>query len=145
MLVVAQDPVNRAPIYKQQGKDQIRTAFTTSHPGTHTFCVSNIGKNRLVVNVQIVWGPEARDYSQIAKVEHLDEVLVQLLRLQDRLKLYHANVLYMREKESRMREASDVTANRLMTFCIVNMVLLVLAALASAYYFKRFFRSKKII
>ncbi|PFH32085.1 hypothetical protein BESB_020260 [Besnoitia besnoiti] len=145
MLVVAHDPVNSTPIFKQQGKDHVRTAFTTALTGTHTFCVSNTGKLRLVVDAQMIWGPEARDYSQIAKAEHLDEVMVQLLRLQDRLKLYHANVLYMREKESKMRAASDGTASRLMTFCIVNMLLLVLAALASAYYFKRFFRSKKII
>ncbi|KEP60290.1 UNVERIFIED_CONTAM: hypothetical protein HHA_289800 [Hammondia hammondi] len=145
MLVVAEDPVSHAPIFKQQGKDHVRTAFTTALTGTHTFCVTNTGRLKLAVDFKMVWGPEARDYSQIAKAEHLDEVMVQLLRLQDRLKLYHANVLYMREKESKMREASDSTANRLMTFCLVNMMLLVLAALASAYYFKRFFRSKKII
>lgn len=145
LLVVAEDSSGGAPIFKQQGKDHVRTAFTTASTGTHTFCISNLGKTKFAVEAEMLWGPEARDYSQIAKAEHLDEVMVQLLRLQDRLKLYHANVLYMRDKENTMREASDATAGRLMTFCVVNMLLLVLAALASAYYFKRFFRSKKII
>eukprot|EP00070_Physeter_catodon_P036341 XP_028343235.1 transmembrane emp24 domain-containing protein 10-like [Physeter catodon] len=136
---------SQTPIYKQQGKEHVRTAFTTTRAGTHSFCVQNTGAERIVVDVQMLWGPEARDYGQIAKAEHLDEVMLQLMRLQDRLKLYQANVLYMRQNEQKMREDSDTTASWLMTFCIINVVLLVLTALASAYYFKRFFRSKKII
>lgn len=145
LLVTALDSSSATPVYKQQGKEHVRTAFTTTTAGTHSLCVQNLGADRMVVDIQILWGPEARDYGQIAKAEHLDEIMLQLMRLQDRLKLYQANVLYMRQNEQRMRDDSDNTASWLMTFCVVNVLLLILTALASAYYFKRFFRSKKII
>ncbi|CDJ45118.1 transmembrane trafficking protein, transmembrane protein Tmp21 precursor, putative [Eimeria tenella] len=109
------------------------------------FCVKNISKQQISVEAQLLWGPAARDYSQLAKAEQLDEVLLQLLQLQDKLKLFHNNILFLREKDEKMRQQTEAAAATLLLFSALNICLLVAASLLSAFFFKRFFRSKKII
>lgn len=145
MHVQATDPVNKTPVFQQSSRDRIKTGFTSTKPGVHMFCVKNISKQQITVEVQLLWGPGARDYSQLAKAEHLDDVMVQLLQLQDKLKLYHNNILFMREKEEHMRQENEATASRLIMYCGINIFLLVTSSVISGFFFKRFFRSKKII
>ena len=117
-------------------------------------------------------GPEAKDYSQIAKKEHLEDSKVTLRKVADSLNNYHSNVLYIRAREERMRKTNDSTASRasqlqfcgwfwaqVIFFCLFNVVLMLLGDLRGdvfmacrigvggwqMLYFKRFFRSKKII
>lgn len=145
MHVQVTDPVNKTPVFQQSSRDRIKTGFTSTKPGVHMFCVKNISKQQITVDVQLLWGPAARDYSQLAKAEHLDEVMLQLLQLQDKLKLYHNNILFMREKEEHMRQENEATASRLIMYCGVNIFFLVASSVISGFFFKRFFRSKKII
>lgn len=143
--VQATDPVSKAPVFQQSSRDHVRTAFTSTKPGVHMFCVRNVSKMQVTVDVQLLWGPAARDYSQLAKAEHLDDIMVQLLQLQDKLMLYHNNILFMREKEEEMRQENEATASRLSLFCAFNIFLLISSSVVSGFFFKRFFRSKKII
>ncbi|OEH76404.1 transmembrane trafficking transmembrane protein tmp21 [Cyclospora cayetanensis] len=145
MHVQVTDPVNKTPVFQQSSRDKIKTGFTSTKPGVHMFCVKNISKQQITVDIQLLWGPAARDYSQLAKAEHLDEVMVQLVQLQDKLKLYHNNILFMREKEEHMRQENEATASRLIFYCGINILLLVASSVISGFFFKRFFRSKKII
>lgn len=145
MHVQVTDPVNKSPVFQQSSRDRIKTGFTSTKPGVHMFCIKNISKQQITVEVQLLWGPAARDYSQLAKAEHLDEVMLQLLQLQDKLKLYHNNILFMREREEQMRQQNEQTASRLILYSCINIVCLVASSLISGFLFKRFFRSKKII
>lgn len=145
MHVQATDPINKTPVFQQSSRDRIKTGFTSTKPGVHMFCVKNISKQQITVEVQLLWGPAARDYSQLAKAEHLDDVMVQLLQLQDKLKLYHNNILFMREKEEQMRQENEATASRLIMYCGINIFFLITSSVVSGFFFKRFFRSKKII
>ncbi|KAL8436311.1 hypothetical protein ACSSS7_001862 [Eimeria intestinalis] len=145
MHVQATDPVNKTPVFQQSSRDRIKTGFTSTKPGVHMFCVKNISKQQITVEVQLLWGPAARDYSQLAKAEHLDDVMVQLLQLQDKLKLYHNNILFMREKEEQMRQENEATASRLILYCGINIFFLITSSVVSGFFFKRFFRSRKII
>ncbi|KAL8439410.1 hypothetical protein Efla_007444 [Eimeria flavescens] len=111
MHVQATDPVSKTPVFQQSSRDRVKTGFTSTKPGVHMFCVRNIAKHQITVDVQLLWGPAARDYSQLAKAEHLDEVMVQLLQLQDKLKLYHNNILFMREP-SAAAAAADLHAQQ---------------------------------
>ncbi|CDI77695.1 transmembrane trafficking protein, transmembrane protein Tmp21 precursor, putative [Eimeria acervulina] len=145
MHVHVTDPANKTPVFQQSSRDRIKTGFTSTKPGVHMFCVKNLSQQQITVDVQLLWGPAARDYSQLAKAEHIDEVMLQLLQLQDKLKLYHNNILFMRERDEQMRQQNEQTATQLILFCGVNIFFLVASSVISGFFFKRFFRSKKII
>eukprot|EP01069_Polyplicarium_translucidae_P013347 Polyplicarium_translucidae@DN914_c0_g1_i3.p1 len=65
-------------IYSASQLPELKTAFTTVNAGPHHLCVENNSKGIGVAVVTFVWGPEARDYSQVAKKEHLDGVIQTL-------------------------------------------------------------------
>eukprot|EP00922_Rhytidocystis_sp_ex-Travisia-forbesii_P012865 GHVS01019327.1.p1 GENE.GHVS01019327.1~~GHVS01019327.1.p1 ORF type:complete len:205 (+),score=35.99 GHVS01019327.1:388-1002(+) len=132
-------------IFQDKNKNEIRTAFTTQSAGTHMFCIHNMDKTSLHVHMSIVSGPEARDYSQIAKRDHLNDAVAKLRKVEDQLNLYHHNVSGMRERERGLRVTNDSTASRVIAFCVLDIFLLIASAVAQAYYFRSFFRSKKII
>lgn len=133
-------------IFQQREKIQISTAFTTAATADiYTFCVRNDGVSPAFVDVKIAWGPEAKDYSQLAKVHHLDSVTIKLRQMEDMLNLYKTNILFLRERESGMRETNDITAFRILGFSIITIVVLILAGIVQSYYFRNFFRNKKII
>lgn len=132
-------------IFTDRDKDTIQTAFTTKVYGSHTTCVENLSKSDISVWLDLKWGPEARDYSQIAKKEHLDEVVVQLRHITDELQQYHDNLLYMRARELKMRAKSDSTASRVSTFCVITIITVIITGAVQGFYFRNFFRAKKII
>merc|ERR1719203_1588884 len=96
-------------------------------------------------HLTVTAGAEAKDYSQVAKKEHLDNTQVTLRTVQDLLKDYHERLLYMRSREERMRATNDSTATRVILLCIFNVLLMITVGGWQMMYFKNFFRSKKII
>merc|ERR1712157_586796 len=97
------------------------------------------------VKMKVLAGPQAKDYSKIAKKEHLEESQVALRRIQESLQNYHSNVLYIRAREERMRQTNDSTAFRIIGFCLFNVLLMISVGGWQMLYFKRFFRAKKIL
>merc|ERR1719215_357485 len=141
--VTVQSP--SATIFSEHDREKIKTAFTTSEPGPHWVCIQNDDAQATEVLLTILAGPEAKDYSQIAKKEHLEEGQITLRRIEESLRNYHSNVLYIRAREQRMRQTNDSTAFRVIGFCLFNVVLMIGVGGWQMLYFKRFFRSKKII
>eukprot|EP00918_Siedleckia_nematoides_P065719 GHVU01143013.1.p1 GENE.GHVU01143013.1~~GHVU01143013.1.p1 ORF type:complete len:211 (+),score=13.18 GHVU01143013.1:37-669(+) len=136
----------RQVIYEERDSAQVRTAFTTRTNGAHTVCVENYGEpGDLPVALNLKWGPEAKDYSQIAKKEHLDPVVSRLRHMDDELSLYHSNLMYMRGRESRRRETTDSTSFRVIVFCMIILAVFVVSTLAQTFYFRAFFKAKKLI
>ncbi|CAK9091672.1 Transmembrane emp24 domain-containing protein 10 (Protein Tmed10) (21 kDa transmembrane-trafficking protein) (Transmembrane protein Tmp21) (p24 family protein delta-1) (p24delta1) [Durusdinium trenchii] len=134
-----------ATIFSEHDRQQVKTAFTTQDAGPHWICIQNDEATDAEVLLSVLLGPEAKDYSQIAKKEHLEESKVTLRRVADALQNYHSNVLYIRAREERMRKTNDSTASRVIFFCLFNVVLMIGVGGWQMLYFKSFFRSKKII
>lgn len=134
-----------ATIFSEHDRQQVKTAFTTQDAGPHWICIQNDEATDAEVLLTVLLGPEAKDYSQIAKKEHLEESRVILRRVADRLGHYHSNLLYIRAREERMRRTNNSTATRVIFFCLFNVVLMIGVGGYQMLYFKRFFRSKKII
>ncbi|CEM08950.1 unnamed protein product [Vitrella brassicaformis CCMP3155] len=134
-----------ATIFSEKDKMEIKTAFTTNQAGTHMFCVQNLSRKGINVKLNIAWGAQARDYSSIAKKEHLEPMTVSLKKIEEELRLYHNIILYMREREQGLRKTNDNTAFRVIGFTLFNVALMVAVSALQIYYFRTFFRSKKII
>eukprot|EP01066_Platyproteum_vivax_P009957 Platyproteum_vivax@DN4425_c0_g1_i1.p1 len=109
------------------------------------FCLHNPGTIVQKVNMDIASGTEARDYSLVAKKEHLEPVQVAMRKADDLLNQYHGTLLYMREREERMRATTDSTAFRVICFTVFNLLLMIGVAAAFVLSFKHFFRAKKLI
>eukprot|EP00440_Ansanella_granifera_P029041 gb/GFBE01031546.1/.p1 GENE.gb/GFBE01031546.1/~~gb/GFBE01031546.1/.p1 ORF type:complete len:201 (+),score=60.41 gb/GFBE01031546.1/:1-603(+) len=134
-----------ATIFSEHDRATVKTAFTTTDAGPHWVCIQNDESKPAEVLLTVLLGPEAKDYSQIAKKEHLEDSQVALRRVEESLRNYHSNVLYIRAREERMRQTNDSTASRVIFFCLFNVVLMIGVGGWQMLYFKRFFRSKKII
>ena len=93
----------------------------------------------------VKYGANAKDYSQIAKRDHLDSSDESLNRILDELKSYHANLLYMRDREEAMRQTNEMMSTRIIAASVLSLAIVLIAGVAQMYYFKRFFKSKKII
>jgi len=134
-----------ATIFSEHDKAKVKTAFTTTHAGPHWMCIQNEESELLDVTMSVLAGPEAKDYSKLAKKEHLEESQVTLRRVAESLREYHSNVVYIRSREERMKKTSDSTAFRVISFCLFNVCLMIVVGGWQMFYFKRFFRAKKII
>lgn len=133
-------------VYKEEKKSQVSHAFTSTVSGPHWVCITNMDSYReLTVQLSMKSGVAAKDYSQIAKKDHLEPAQVAMRRIEDLLQEYRSNLFYQRRREERMRETIDATASRALTFCIVNALIIAGMGLFQAFFFRRFFRSKKII
>ncbi|CAK0870342.1 unnamed protein product [Prorocentrum cordatum] len=135
----------QATVFSDHDREKIKTAFTTTEAGAHWMCIQNEDSEPTDVTITIAVGAEAKDYSQIAKKEHLEDTAVLLRKIEENLKNYHKNVLYIRKREERMRKTNDSTAFRVICFCVFNVALMIAVGGWQMLYFKRFFRSKKII
>ena len=134
-----------ATIFSDHDREKVKTAFTTSEAGPHWMCVQNDADSITEVAMSVLVGPQAKDYSNIAKKEHLEDTQISLRKVSETLRSYHSNVLYIRGREERMRQTNDSTAIRVIGFCLFNVVLMIGVGGWQMMYFKRFFRSKKII
>eukprot|EP01068_Selenidium_serpulae_P013434 Selendium_serpulae@DN5963_c0_g1_i3.p1 len=132
-------------IFEERDKAEAHTAFTTRQEGNHLVCVENSASREINVNILLLWGADAKDYSQIAKMEHLDNTVQVMRHLEDELREYHQSLIFMRAREQRLRSVNETTGFRVLVFGFVNIGCVLLGATAQAYYFKRFFKQKKII
>ena len=140
------DKSKSTAVFQERLKPQVNAAFTTTIAGPHWVCIENPdGKDKIEVNFSVKFGAHAKDYSQIAKKDHLEKSDVKLAEILDILKAYHSNMVFMGEREERVQEAHDSTASRVISFSTVNLIIVVLAGGLQLFYFKRFFKSKKII
>ena len=97
------------------------------------------------MSLSVKYGASAKDYSQVAKRDHLDASDEILARVADELKAYHSNLLYMRDREDSMRQTNEFMSTRIIAASVLSLLIVVIAGLSQVFYFKRFFKSKKII
>ena len=133
-------------VYKEERKSQVSHAFTSTTSGPHWVCLTNVDSYReMTVQLSMKSGVAAKDYSQIAKKDHLEPTQVAMRRIEDLLHEYRSNLFYQRRREERMRETIDATADRALWFCVINGLIITGIGLFQAFFFRRFFKSKKII
>jgi hypothetical protein len=133
-------------VYKEEKKSQVSHAFTSTTSGPHWVCLTNVDSYReLTVKLSMKSGVAAKDYSQIAKKDHLEPTQVAMRRIEDLIHEYKSNLFYQRRRDERMRETIDSTADRALIFCVVNSVIIAAMGTLQTILLRRFFKSKKII
>ncbi|CAA9989991.1 transmembrane protein Tmp21 homologue, putative [Plasmodium knowlesi strain H] len=135
----------KVPLFETINDHDIKTAFTTFYTTSYSFCAYNNTNKIMDVFFEIKHGTEARDYAQIAKSEHLNEATIYLKQIVDQMTTFHLNLKRIRASEENEKKSSDKLNDTLMWFSLMNILIIIVAAIIQDFYFKRFFTSKKII
>uniref|UniRef100_A0A8C0VD96 Transmembrane p24 trafficking protein 10 n=4 Tax=Passeriformes TaxID=9126 RepID=A0A8C0VD96_CYACU len=98
-----------------------------------------------LVTLDMKHGVEAKNYEEIAKVEKLKPLEVELRRLEDLSESIVNDFAYMKKREEEMRDTNESTNTRVLYFSIFSMCCLIGLATWQVFYLRRFFKAKKLI
>nr|CCA15078.1 conserved hypothetical protein [Albugo laibachii Nc14] len=120
-------------------------SFHAEVEGDYQVCFHNLNDYAARIMLDLRYGVEARDYTEVARREHLMPVEKELRKLEDLVDEIHKGMLYMRERESLMRDTNESTNSRVLWFSLFSILMLVGIGSWQMMYMKKFFKSKKLI
>lgn len=120
-------------------------SFTADAGGNYAVCFVNGNDKPVRVMLDFKHGVEAKDYTEVAKREHLMPVEKELRKMEDTVDEIHREMLYMREREATMRNTNESTNSRVLWFSFFSIVVLLGMGVWQVMYLKKFFKSKKLI
>ncbi|XP_035279304.1 transmembrane emp24 domain-containing protein 10-like [Anguilla anguilla] len=138
-------------LYSKEDASKGKFAFTTEDYDMFEVCFeskSPMGTGRVqdqLVNLDMKHGVEAKNYEEIAKVEKLKPLEVELRRLEDLSESIVNDFAYMKKREEEMRDTNESTNARVLYFSIFSMCCLIGLATWQVFYLRRFFKAKKLI
>jgi len=143
------EPQSMSMPVKHWMESQGSVIFTSTHSGEHQFCfyaaVRDPDSVRFRIEIHVEAGHQAIDYDNVAKVEHLSLVEVELRKIHDRVQEVYRERLYQREREEAFRNTSESTNSRVMWWSILELVIIVALNVVQVEMLKKFFRKKKIL
>ncbi|XP_059898561.1 transmembrane emp24 domain-containing protein 10 [Gadus macrocephalus] len=138
-------------LYSKEDATKGKFAFTTEDYDMFEVCFeskSPMGTGRVpdqLINLDMKHGVEAKNYEEIAKVEKLKPLEVELRRLEDLSESIVNDFAYMKKREEEMRDTNESTNTRVLYFSIFSMCCLIGLATWQVFYLRRFFKAKKLI
>jgi hypothetical protein len=97
------------------------------------------------VTLHVSTGAAAKDYSTVAKVEHLDNLEIALRRMEDEVRTILEELEHMRAREEAMRSINEAVSRRVLWYSIISCLVMIGAGIWQARYLNAFFRAKKLI
>ncbi|TMW56317.1 hypothetical protein Poli38472_006327 [Pythium oligandrum] len=125
--------------------DTHKFSFYADAGGSYSVCFYNTNDNEARVMLDFKHGVEAKDYTEVAKREHLMPVEKELRKMEDAVDEIHREMLYMREREAVMRSTNESTNSRVLWFSFFSIAVLLAMGVWQVLYLKKFFKSKKLI
>uniref|UniRef100_A0A4W4EZH4 GOLD domain-containing protein n=2 Tax=Electrophorus electricus TaxID=8005 RepID=A0A4W4EZH4_ELEEL len=128
-------------LYSKEDATKGKFAFTTEDYDMFEVCFeskSQMGKNLCSHLV-------GAGNTEIAKVEKLKPLEVELRRLEDLSESIVNDFAYMKKREEEMRDTNESTNTRVLYFSIFSMCCLIGLATWQVFYLRRFFKAKKLI
>jgi len=123
-------------------------AFTTQESGNYMACfwMQGAGPNTNI-NVALDWktGVAAKDWASIAKKDKLDDMELELRKLEEAVGSIHNEMLYLREREAEMRDLNELTNSRVAWFGIMSLLVCLGVAGWQLWHLKTFFERKKLL
>ncbi|XP_073443719.1 transmembrane emp24 domain-containing protein 10 [Dendrobates tinctorius] len=138
-------------LYSKEEATKGKFAFTTEEYDMFEVCFESkhpAGAGRApdqMVVLNMKHGVEAKNYEEIAKVEKLKPLEVELRRLEDLSESIVNDFAYMKKREEEMRDTNESTNVRVLYFSIFSMCCLMGLATWQVFYLRRFFKAKKLI
>ncbi|XP_030069998.1 transmembrane emp24 domain-containing protein 10 [Microcaecilia unicolor] len=138
-------------LYAKEDASKGKFAFTTEEYDMFEVCFESklpMGTGRVpdqLVILDMKHGVEATNYEELAKVEKLKPLEVELRRLEDLSESIVNDFAYMKKREEEMRDTNESTNVRVLYFSIFSMCCLIGLATWQVFYLRRFFQAKKLI
>jgi p24 family protein delta-1 len=120
-------------------------SFHADAAGSYQVCFYNSQDSPARIMLDFKHGVEAKDYTEVAKREHLMPVERELRKMEDAVDEIHREMLYMREREAAMRSTNESTNSRVLWFSFLSIAVLLGMGVWQVIYLKKFFKSKKLI
>eukprot|EP00375_Theileria_parva_P002219 XP_764896.1 hypothetical protein [Theileria parva strain Muguga] len=132
-------------IYRESTiRNDVSISFTSIEGPSITLCV-NGPQSGTNFNFSLKFGADARDYSIIAKSSHLDPVDARVQNVLDELSAFHKAQIIGASSIDRTSEKAIKTYHLLARFAIANSIFVIFSTLCYIFYFRNFFKSKKLI
>ncbi|CAN1179347.1 Transmembrane emp24 domain-containing protein p24delta3 [Linum perenne] len=99
------------------------------------------------ISLGLEWktGIAAKDWDSVAKKEKIEGVELDLKRLEASVESIHQNLIYLKERESEMREVSERTNASVAWYSIMALGMCIAASGFQLWYLTRYFQKKKLI
>jgi len=125
-------------------------AFTAFKDDDYDFCfsdVSNSASYPRVVTVKVRTGDPKKkiNYTEIARIEHLQPIELQARRIEDTARRIEEDFMYMKHRELTHRDTSESTNLRVSTMTAISVLIVAALGIGQVIYLKRYFKSKKLI
>jgi p24 family protein alpha len=146
--VTVTDP-STAAIVQHTTLEKGKFGFTSAAPGEHLICVSaesaSGSQSRLLrFDLFIDMGEQAADYVELAKVEHLSAIEIEVRKLNDKLKQIRQEQEFQSTREILFRDTSESTNARVMWWAIAECAILLAVGAWQFMVMRKFFKSKKM-
>lgn len=146
IVVTIKDPTGEV-ILTQTATDEGRIAFTSHMGGEHLVCLGTVGawgSREFRFELEIEEGDRATDYEELAKMEHLSAIEVEVRKLTDKVNLIRSEQSYQRQREADFRDTTESTNSRVLWFSLLQTIVLCVAGVVQVLKLKRFFKLKKL-
>jgi hypothetical protein len=140
-------------LYNKDDAVKGKFAFTTDEYDVFQICfetkmdqnVQHTDQANKEVEISVKHGVEAKDYENLAKVEKLKPLEVELRRLEDLSQDIVTDFAYMKAREEEMRDTNESTNSKVLYFSVFSMCCLLGLAIWQVLYLRRYFKAKKLI
>ncbi|GBG91788.1 hypothetical protein CBR_g53677 [Chara braunii] len=135
-------------LHLQESVERGQFGYTTKESGNYAVCFwQPDSRTTATLTIDLDWkqGVFAKDWEQFAKKEKLDTLELELRKLEEQAQAIHDEMLYMKERESEMRDLNELTNSRVAWFSISSLFICLAVAGWQLYHLKSYFERKKLL
>ncbi|KAK3130212.1 hypothetical protein QOZ80_6BG0490470 [Eleusine coracana subsp. coracana] len=123
-------------------------AFTTAEAGNYLACFSIDGEDTgLMMKLNLEWkiGIATKDWDSVAKMEKIEGVELELVKLEASVQAIHENLLLLKSKESNMSNVSGQTNSRIAWLSTMSLIVCIIVSGLQLWHLQQYFRKIKLI
>lgn len=150
LFTMIRDPFDNVVSEQALTENEGRIAFTSEHQGDHRICfglqmesTQNLAEMKMEIHIDS--GEHAHDYDKLARVEHLSTIEVELRRLNDKIRAIRNEQQYQKQREEEFRNTSENTNRKVITWSMLQTLVLVACGVFQIWHLKNFFTTKKLV
>jgi len=138
-------------VLNKVGGSEGRIAHSSQEGGEHQICFQSNSSRwygspaKYKMEIDIETGANAMNYDEIAQTEDLDEIQVEIRRLNDQAMELMKEQSYLKTREIEARDESESINSKVMWWSIAETILLIASGFWQVNHLKNYFRKKKIV
>lgn len=152
LLLTVHDTLGNRFYKKDDISGEVRAVFTTQDAAAIDICLTNRvepGRNRVYltreIEIDVESGAAARDWNAVQAAEKLQPAEVELRRIAEMTSEIAHQLLYLKNREARMRDTNESTNSRVKWFSVLIVLALIGLGGWQIQYLRHYFKVKHII